>query len=214
MLLTRCVSKENNAEKINDLIKQIDTTKIDKTPVKYSIISETKNVNGKTGFNKCNLEISLEKKISRLQIETIANKLRETRQSYDKLWIFYYLKGDLKNTWAISHFTPELKVEILGKSEESINNEDKIKVEGEIIHKWNDTRQYMGLVILHKIGNKKYLKHTYSDGSFRDKELIENCNSKLIEKQNKNNEYYIIESNGNLGMYDKEGKFSEAKLVK
>ena len=39
-----------NSRKINDLIKQIDTTKIDKTPVKYSIISETKNVNGKTGF--------------------------------------------------------------------------------------------------------------------------------------------------------------------
>jgi len=183
----------------------------------YKIISEKENVNPKFGFNKCNIEIELKTKLSVEELTYIANKIRETRKSYDKLWIFYNMQNAKTESgaWATSHFTPDLKVEIGGTTEEEDKKLESTKVDGKVIGKWQDTRPYAGsLKTLYEKNNKIYMNQTFTDGSSSDDEFIKKTINGKIRyelKQNKHQEYYIIEGNGNLGMYDSEGKFGEAE---
>jgi len=181
----------------------------------YKIVSEKENVNPKFGFNKCNIEVQLTSKIDKEVLICIANKIRQTRESYDHLWIFYNIKGQKSNiAWATTHFNPNLEVEIIGSTSEEDKKMNNISVDGDIIGEWNDTRAYAEHVaILYKKNNKIFMKRIFSDGSNGEDEfIIKTVKGKIRyePKQNTHNEYFIIENNGNLGMYDNEGKFAEA----
>jgi len=78
----------------------------------YEIISEKPHVDSRFGFNKCNIEVRLLKKITKDELTKIGYQIRSTRKSYDKLWIFYNIKGKSRNNgaWATTHFTPNLEV--------------------------------------------------------------------------------------------------------
>jgi len=197
------------------------TDKIQKTIIVpeslYKIISEIETVNPKFGINKCNIAIELKKKLSEDELKEVALKLRSTRQSYDYLWIFYLLPGMQSGagSWATSHFTPDLKVEIGGTTAAEDKKLEAIKVDGKVIGKWQDTRPYAPkcLMILLEKNNKIYMNHAYGDGSSYDEEFIKKQikgKTRYELKQNKHKEYYIIEANGNLGMYGNDGKFGEA----
>jgi hypothetical protein len=214
LLLTSC-----GQNKISEIAQNIvDSTKNTNIVADslFKIISEKENVNPKFGFNKCNIEIELKSKLSIEELTYIANKIRETRKSYDKLWIFYNLKGKKSETgaWATSHFTPDLKVEIAGTNEAEDKKLEATNVNGTIIGKWQDTRPYSGcLMTLYEKNNKIHMNQTFTDGSSSDDEFIKKSVKGKIRyelKQNKHNEYYIIETNGNLGMYGPVGKFGEA----
>lgn len=182
----------------------------------YKIVSEKENVNPKLGINKCNIEIELKHKISKEELTALANKLREIRKSYDNLWIFYNLPGKQAGSaaWATTHFTPNLKVEILGASDQEEKVMNEASVDGTIIGKWQDTRPLAECtMIIYKKGNKIFMKSTYGDGSSSDDEFIKkNYKGKIRyeQKVNKHSEYFLIEGNGNLGMYGNDGKFGEA----
>jgi len=94
-----------------EVIKKADEEK-NKLPTGfYKIISEKKHVDARYGFNKCNIEIELKDKITYNQLMYLANDLRENRKSYDKLWIFYNIKGKKQTVaWATTHFTPNLNI--------------------------------------------------------------------------------------------------------
>ena len=66
------------------------------------------------------------------------------------------------------------------------------------------TEHFRNLLIMKTTGNQNLLDES---------DLIKkkyNDNNRYEPKQNKHNEYYLIESNGNLGIYDNEGKICEA----
>jgi len=213
LLLTSCgQNKTKEIQKTSDSIQKA-TVVPDNL---YKIISEKENVNPKFGFNKCNIEVELKEKITKEQLTIIANKIRETRKSYDNLWIFYNLPGKQAGSvaWATTHFTPNLKVEILGSTDAEDKKMDNVSVDGNIIGKWTDKQSYSEhTAIIYEKNNKIYMKSIYSDGSSGEVEYVRkkiNGKVRYEPKQNKHNEYYIIEANGNLGMYDPEGKFAEA----
>jgi len=202
------------SEKQTIALKSQET--VNETDNLYKIISEKEHVDPKFGYNKCNLKIELNDKISIDKLKSIAYKLRETRRSYDKLWIFYSLAGTTAETgaWAISHFTPNLEVQILGATYTEDEKMNSVSVDGKIIGRWQDVRPMAerGMIIYEK-NNKIYMKHTFSDGSTGDYEFIKkkyDGKMRFEPKQNMHQEYYLIENNGNLGMYGKDGKFSEA----
>ncbi|HUW06999.1 MAG TPA: hypothetical protein VMW01_12135 [Williamwhitmania sp.] len=214
LLLTSC-GQNKTTEVLNTTIQNQDVAVVPDSL--FRITSETENVNPKFGINKCNIEIVLKEKISKEQLTIIANKLRETRKSYDKLWIFYNLEGTKTGSgaWATSHFTPDLNVEIGGTTAEEDKKLNATKVDGRVIGKWQDTRPYAGcFMTLYEKNNKIFMNQAFSDGSSSDDEFIKktiNGNTRYELKQNKHNEYYIIETNGNLGMYGPDGKFGEAE---
>lgn len=185
--------------------------------VKYEIIKETPN----NKLRKDNLEIRLSKKIDERVLRKIAITLRRDRKQYDRLWIAYYLPGMVtgKGAWATTHFTPDLKVIILAatKKDDKVLNTASIEA-GVIIGKWRDNRPMVEntMIIFRKNGKLK-LKTSFKDGSSGVKEIKEkkvNGKTRYDYVKTFHGEYYMLERNNNLGMYDRDGKFGEAKRIR
>ncbi len=171
-------------------------------------------------FSKSNLDIRLDKKISEKDLQDIANELRRDRTKYERLWIGYYLPGMKvgSGSWATTHFTPELEVQILGSTaiEDDILKAVSIEA-GTVLGKWEDQRTMVeSSLILYEHKGKIKLKSTYTDGSFSDRILTKkNIGGRVRYDylESFHGEYFMVEENGNLGMYGNNGKFTEAVKV-
>ncbi|OGU58117.1 MAG: hypothetical protein A2X64_05620 [Ignavibacteria bacterium GWF2_33_9] len=186
------------------------------TQTEFQIISEVPN----ESLSKDVVKIRLNNKVEEIELKDIAENLRSERKQYDRLWITYYLPNMDENdiAWATSHFTPELKIEILGStSNEDLNSTKNIQVDGEIKGKWKSEQIMPGvtlILVLEKNG-ELILKSVFKDGSSSDKKLTQTTENKKnrYNFDNTFGEYYILEDNGNLGFYGKNGKFGEAEMV-
>ena len=180
--------------------------------VKWEITKEEPNPN----LSKNNIEVSLNKKIDKEVLQEIAMKIRENRNEYSKLWIFYHIPNMTEGmAWATTHFTPNLEINIIGSTEnQDIITSKTTDIEGEVLNKWRSEKSLMGatLVLFKNSSNKQIMRITFKDGSKMDSEIIKsNVNGKVkYQDDNENGEYYILESNWNLGLYGKNGKFDEA----
>jgi Fic family protein len=181
----------------------------------YKITEEEVNAN----LGKSTLEIELNKKVTEVELKEIAAELRADRESYDKLLIFYYIEGMQKDiAWATSHYKPLLKIDILGSTTEQDNlTRNTSEIEGEIINKWRSEKSLMGasLTLFKDSSNKLYMLIKFKDGGSRQEEITESNENGLrrYDYDNTFGEYYLLELNGNLGMYDKDGKFDEAVII-
>lgn len=183
--------------------------------ISFEIINEEKD----DAISKCNLDIRLNKKVDETTLTNIANELRASRTQYNKLWIGYFLPDMTpgKGAWATTHFTPDLKVEIIGSQE----NQDKVMLDsanadGEIYGRWKDVRPMAEciFVIFKDQSKKTQMKKVLTDGSSYLTEMkSSNNNTKFVSKEDVHGEYFVIETNGNLGMYSPDGKFGECENV-
>ena len=182
----------------------------------YKILSEKDHVDPRFGFNKCNILVELKSQVSKEELTAIANEIRKTRKTYDKLWIGYYLESmkDRSISWATTNFTPNLEVEILGATDAVLKKMNEATVNGKVIGKWQDTRPLAeSSMILYEKEGKIFMQTTYHDGSSSNEEFVTKKRAGKIcyeLKVNTHSEYYIVESNKNLGMYGNDGKFGEA----
>lgn len=183
--------------------------------VKWEITKENPN----DILSKNNVEVHLNKKINKQVLQEIAMKIREDRTEYDRLWIFYYIPNMTEGmAWATTHFTPNLEINIIGSTEnQDIQTSKTADIEGEILNKWRSEKSLMGgtLVLFKNRSQKKIMRITFKDGSKMDSKIIEsNLNGKVkYQDENENGEYYILESNGNLGLYGQNEKFDEAVKI-
>ena len=186
------------------------------TTENFTIIKEDKNER----LKKVTIDVRLDKEINKVELKKIGLKIKEDRPEFEKFWIFYFLpKHKTGNgAWAITHFKPELEIEILGATQEASKEMNETKVSGTILNIWNDNDAIMPNKIYLVNENDKlfiktiYAKNKYSDASEIINEVTEVKKSGLI-RYNYNNDhgdYYVVEKNGNLGLYDDEGKFKEA----
>ncbi|WP_337964776.1 hypothetical protein [uncultured Flavobacterium sp.] len=184
--------------------------------VKWEITKEEPN----PSLSKNNIEVSLNKKVGKEVLQEIAMKIREDRGEYNKLWIFYHIPNMTEGmAWATTHFTPTLEINIIGSTESQDVITSKTKdIDGEVLNKWRSEKSLMGgtLVLFKNSSQKKIMRITFKDGSKMDSEIVEsNIKGKIkYQDDNENGEYYILESNGNLGLYGKNGKFDEAIKIK
>ncbi len=161
----------------------------------FKIISEKDHVDPRFGYNKCNIHIELKTKLSKEELKTIANKIRKTRKTYDKLWIGYYLESmkDRSIAWATTNFTPNLEVEILGATDFEEKKMNSLITDGNVIGKWQDVRPMAecGMILFEK-DKKIYMKRAFGDGSSGDYEFIKkkyNGEIRYELKENKHKEY-------------------------
>lgn len=209
-----------DAEPVNDIndkkltyLKEIPSSITRTTPVEYVINKKDYSwVNG-----KATIEITLEEKITKESLKWIALLIRgDIFKAAERIFMVYNVKRkeDYIKAWATTHFNPNLEVKILGSTDTEDKIMNKVSVDGDVIGKWQDTRPYADKsMILYEKNNKLFMKSTCKDGSSGDIEFIKkkyNDNNCYEPKQNKHNEYYLIEANGNLGIYDNEGKICEA----
>lgn len=185
--------------------------------INYEIINEKPN----KAFGNAVLLVQLNQKEDESKLKRLALDLRSDRTEYNKLWIQFYLPETNTNSvaWATASFTPDFNFEINGSTmQEEKTALNKISVSGEILGKWISESSLMGgILVLHKDSTGTLLITTsFTDGSSMTNIVTESYmnNHHRYTDGNKHGEYYILESNGNLGMYGNDGKFDEAIKVK
>ena len=192
-----------------------------KTPhaeIQYTIINEEKLESIKTM-----IDIRLESEVNEDTLIKIANELkRNGRSHFQRIFINYYLpKMEVgKGAWALSHFNPDLEVDIIGisKYEKAKLLEKTSSYEGNIIGRWLDNSPYSGgIVTISKNADNLKIYKKYSDGSESVKNLLEkmvNGQKHWIEKNNTFGEYYLLNNDGSLSIYDTEGLVLTMKRLK
>lgn len=79
----------------------------------YEILKE------EVSMNVDRIDVKLNDKVDKAELERISNEIRASRKSYDKVWISYYLPDFLPESgisaWAMGSFTPDLEVKIFGE---------------------------------------------------------------------------------------------------
>lgn len=183
----------------------------------YKII----NIEPDEAFSQATINVRLTTEISKTELNKIAFQLKADYRKYSKLWIFYFLPdmSTENGAWAISHFKPSLELDIIGTSQSSLEEMKKTKVNGDVLSSWIDNDPISpNKLYLTKIDGKLLMKTIYAKTKYGDafeieEQLIEKTFNGLIryDGDNDHGEYYVIEKNGNLGLYNRDGKFNEAK---
>lgn len=187
--------------------------------VNYTIIEKSR-----LGSIKYSVDIRLSKKVSENFLQLLALKIRkEEPRKYDRMFITYYLPGMTPGSgaWATSHFNPNLEVKILGttiEEEKTLMDEPK-NSSGEIIGKWFNESLYSGAKYTFlKRDDKIIMIRKFKDGSSDEKEMIQKNQSGRVRFEEKggnlDKEYYLIERNGNLGIYDNAGIILTMRSIK
>lgn len=188
--------------------------------VHYAIINESTL----PGIKR-SLDVRLNKRISEDVLTTIAYKLQqEDSRQYRNTFICYYLE-DMKvgaGAWATSHFTPDLEVRILGMTEEQhriLGQVSSEEIEGEMLGQWLDERPFVSSrTTIMKIEDTWFLMHEYPDGSSNPREIIERDSHEGRRFEWKESlhpeDYWIIDSNGNLLICDNDGIIAIAKPIR
>lgn len=185
--------------------------------VPYTIIKEEK-----LGTIKTMIDIRLESEMNEDTLRKIARELRsEGRSQFTRVFINYYLP-DMEvgaGAWALSHFNPDLEVEIIGlsKDEKAELFNKPSSYEGTLIGKWLDTSPYSGgIITISKNADNLKIYKKYSDGSESEKKLIEkivNGQKRWNEEGNTFGEYYLLNKDGSLSIYDPDGLYLTFKSV-
>jgi len=206
LVLVGCARKESNP-------------KATPTDATYSII-DTDIMPG----IKRSIDVRLNKKVSESTLRTIALRLKaQDSRSYERTFICYYLPGMEVDSgaWATTHFNPNLEVKIQGLTSEQENAFRQLPDDPsrEVIGSWLDESPFIGSrVTIYRQNGKLFLENTYKDGSIGKKEMVEKSSSKGRTFQKKEGspagEYYLIDRQGNLQLWDQEGWFSTARKLK
>lgn len=187
--------------------------------VSYSII----NSSTLAGI-KHSLDVRLNKKVSEETLRSLALKLKsQDARNYERIFICYYLP-DMKvgaGAWATTHFDPDLEVRILGltaKQEEALKQQPD-DPSREIIGSWIDDRMHFGhRVTIFRQDGKLFMENTFNDGSSGKKEIVAKPSAsgkKFVEnkEENRSGEFYLIDSRGDLQLWDQDGLISTARKI-
>lgn len=170
------------------------------------------NVENYPNFNKSTVYIELKTKISENELKKIGEIIRNM-YSASNLYVFYSIQNGAE-TWAYTHFRPSLELRIIGSTiEQDAKIEQSEEVKGEILGKWKSHNSLMGSVLIyHQIDEMKYMTIKFFDGgeSVKKIKVLSQKGKTKLTDNNGFGEYYILEDNGNLGMYGENGKFDEA----
>jgi len=172
---------------------------------------------------KRSLDVRLNKKVSEDTLRTIALKLKaQDPRSYERTFICYYLPGMEvgSGAWATTHFNPNLDVKILGLTaeQEKALRQSPSDPSREVIGRWLDESPFIGSrVTIFRQDGKLFMENTYKDGSSGKKEIVEKLSGKNRTFRKKEGssvgEFYLIDNQGNLQLWDQEGIIWTAKKI-
>jgi len=187
---------------------------------------------------KASIDVRLNKEFNKSSIEKLALKLKnDLNGNYQRIFICYYLPGMTvgSGAWATSHFDPDLEIIMTSPyydDTKKINKTDNSKTD-KLINKFlteNGSVDILGkwgqgdgvLVIIFKKNGNDYLNEMEIDNLKIGKnwELlnkIKNGKQIFIIKAlmgDGYNDYYLIEKNGKLPLYDNIGIYEQYDLVK
>lgn len=172
---------------------------------------------------KRSLDVRLNKKVSEDTLRVIALKLKaQDPRSYERTFICYYLPGMEvgAGAWATTHFNPNLDIKILGITAEQENalRQQPNDPSRKVIGSWLDETPFMEKrVVVFQEDGRLFMEHTYKDGSSGQREIVEKLSGRgrTFERKEGSSvgEFYLIDSQGNLQLWDEEGIISTAKKI-
>ena len=169
---------------------------------------------------KRSLDIRLNRKVTEDVLHSIAMKLKNSDpKSYERTFIVYYLPDMKVNAggWAITHFTPDLEVRIIGLT---VEQEQALKPEADdpsrdVIGTWLDESVIGRKITIFRKAGKLFMDTKYKNGSVDTIELVEKASPRGRRFDYKtdrgNGEYYLINGEGNLQEWDHDGHFLTAR---
>ena len=187
--------------------------------VTYSIIE----MNVVQGIKR-SLDVRLNRTVSEEVLRVIALELKkQDPKKYERTFITYYLPN-MKvgaGAWATTHFNPDLDVRILGltiEEEKSFINEPETSSRN-IIGVWFvDMPLAASKITIYQENGKLYKKQEFkgSDGFHREMEKIPSSSGQRFQEKDGSGygEYYLIDGQGNLQLWDQEGLITTAKKIK
>ncbi len=172
---------------------------------------------------KRSLDVRLNKKVSENILRAIALKLKsQDSRSYERTFICYYLP-DMEvgaGAWATTHFNPNLEVRIQGLTteQEKFLKQQPNNPSREVIGSWLDETPYMGRrITIFRQNGKLFMENVWYDGSSSKKEIVEKLSGRKRtfrrKEGNSVGEFYLIDSQDNLQLWDQEGLISTAKKI-
>ena len=177
----------------------------------YEIISQSRS-----GNTRCSFDVRLEEHVLESSIRSIAEEIkRREAEDCERTFIVHYLPGMEVDAggWATSHFTPNLEVRILGMTADQANSARRLP-DGEVVGRWRQDGPLLGgwLTIIRR-DNQLIERWDYADGSNSEDSLDESRlpDGRLrFEDQggNANGDYYVVETDGRLGLYNDGGQWS------
>ena len=186
--------------------------------VTYSIIDCDTYLNYKRS-----LDVRLNKKVSEKTLRAIALKLKaQDSKNYERTFICYYLPNMEvgASAWATTHFNPNLEVRIQGLTteQEKFLKQHPDDPSREVIGSWLDETPYMGRrITIFRQNGKLFMESVWYDGSRGKKEIVEKLSGRKRTFRRKEGssvgEFYLIDNQGNLQMWDEEGIISTAKKI-
>ena len=211
----KTVTQKKQKKKIQT--KQI-VTKNEEDDVTYSIIDSDTFLD-----NKRSLDVRLNKKISEETLRAIALKLKgQDSRRYERTFICYYLPGMEvgAGAWATTHFNPNLEIKILGMTAEKEKALKQLPDDPsrEVVGVWLDESPVIGSrITIFRQNRKMFMENMYTDGSSGKKEIVEKLSDRkrtFRRKEGSNvGEFYLIDKQGNLQMWDQEGIIWTAKKI-
>ena len=203
-------------KKTPQAIQKTTESKIDNDAIPPGVIYKIVKVETDEAISKREVIVELNNRVDIKVLEQIAYKVKGG-DGFKKNWIFYHLPNHSENemAWAISHFTPELDLQIMGTT---IEQEKMLKngslETGEIVGKWKDQ---ISMLTIYREDESLKLKTEYKDGSSGIDYLKKSIENEMIRYdyvEDTHGEYFVVEYGGNLGMYGNDGKFGEAEFIK
>lgn len=210
LLLLMVSACSESSESDNAPKDSATTSNVDK--VGYTIVKEEHNPQLKKGMTY----VELEEKCDKERLGEIAAIIRSSHPEFERHYIYHYIKGQSIDgiAWATTHFSPNFEIEIVGSTsdEDAAISESSNTIEGDIIGQWKSDKSLAGAVItIYKDSSGTLFEQiNYKNGQGSARELTLDGENKYAYKEDLHGEYYMIESNGNLGMYGTNGKFDEA----
>ena len=167
---------------------------------------------------------ALNRKVTEDVLRSIALQLKsQDPKEYERTFITYYLL-DMKlgaGAWATTHFNPDLDIRILGLTAEQEKNplNEAADSSREVVGTWLDESPVVGSKItIYRQNGKLYMEQIFGNGSSSKKEMVKKASSRGQRFEGKSSsssgDYYLINTQGNLEMRDREGLIATAKRIK
>lgn len=173
------------------------------------------------GLQERTVKVQISERLRKSEISEIAKSIYEP--GYSRTYIHYHLEGHReKNTWAVSNYLPNLKVEIFGLDKDSYRRllNHKVTYEGEAVGRWiKEGATNYRLTIIRSLRGQ-YQEHLYFDDA---SEGIQSLEPKILNGEQRyyragmrhRGSYYKISADGWLQYWDAErGMYDQAAPVK
>lgn len=187
------------------------------TPLTYSIVNSDI-----LPSIKRSLDVRLSRKVPLDVLRSIAFKLKaQDPRAYERTFICYYLPGMEvgSGAWAISHFNPDLEVRILGVT---IEQERMLRGKADdpsrkVFGRWLDEGM-KGRITFFRQDGRLFMERLWADGSSGTEEIVEKSSHRgrvfqAAKGGGDAEEFYLIDNQGNLQLWDRDGLICTAKKM-